>query len=158
MLANNPMHNPETIAKVRAFYNSHPEAARKRLERLTIAKQKVQKGKPTKLELRLFAILEDIDVAFKRFPLIKPKFIVDCMIGDLIIQADGDYWHGHPRFYPLTDRQLAQQKRDKAQDIYLHSRGYTVERIWECEMSEEVVRRVLARHDIILSAPAGALA
>jgi very-short-patch-repair endonuclease len=75
--------------------------------------------------------------------IIKDKFVVDFRLGNIILQCDGDYWHGHKRFEPLTERQLKQQKRDAAQDKYLQACGYTVIRVWECDMSLETLQRLL---------------
>jgi len=62
----------------------------------------------------------------------------------IVIQFDGDYWHGNPRKYPvLTERQKKQVKRDRAQDAYLISCGYRVIRIWESDLKTDsgILRR-----------------
>lgn len=149
MKESNPMFNPESVEKMKQFYIEHPDAQQANLDRLHQGRCKMQKGNPTKLELKLFAILDTIGIEYERFFVIKDKFIVDCRIGNLIIEADGDYWHGHPRFYPLTDRQIAQQKRDRSKEVYLQTCGYTIERIWECEMNEAMVIQILQKHNLI---------
>src|SRR3990172_1489799 len=131
MTENNPIKNEEVVKKVRDYRKAHPEVHERIMIKLLEGHQRIQKDKPTKLEQKLFAVLDSLQVPYEQFYLIKPKFIVDVKIDNLIIQADGDYWHGHPRFEPLTERQAAQQKRDKAQDAYLQKCGYTVIRIWE---------------------------
>lgn len=146
---NNPMHNPKSKAKIKRFYEKHPEAAKERSERIVKARQKQQRDKPTKLELEMFSYLDDLGVEYKSYIIIKPKFVVDCQIGNLILEADGDYWHGHPRFEPLTKRQLGQQKRDRARDKYLTTCGYAVERIWESDMSLETIKGILQNHNLI---------
>lgn len=149
MLANNPVHRPESAEKMRAFYDGNPEARAARIGRLVAGQQALQRTKPSKLEARLRAMLDAFGVAHEPSALIKPHFVVDVRIGRLIIQADGDYWHGHPRYETLTARQHAQQRRDRAQDAYLTARGYAVERIWESELSAERLRAVLERHGIM---------
>lgn len=149
MLKNNPMHNSKTINKVKQFYIDNPDKRKVLMEKLTIGKAKHQRNKPTKLEIKMFDILENIGVKYHPFFIIKKKFIVDCKIDNLIMQADGEYWHGHPRFEPLTDRQKTQQKRDNAQDKYLTTCGYIIERIWEHSMSEQAIRNILSKHNII---------
>jgi G:T-mismatch repair DNA endonuclease (very short patch repair protein) len=144
MIQNNPMFQQETRDKVKEYWKQHPEEWNIHLGKLMEGHQRVQKNKPNKLELKLFGYLDELVVKYEPYYLIKPKFIVDALVGDsIIIQADGDYWHGHPRFAKLTDRQLAQQKRDKAQDAYLTKCGYKVIRIWENDMSIDVVRNRL---------------
>lgn len=53
----------------------------------------------------------------------------------LVIQADGDYWHGNPEvFQALTKRQLTQKRMDHSCDTYLRNQGVTVLRLWESEL------------------------
>lgn len=149
MLTNNPMWKPEIANKVNQWYVKYPEKAVKRLENLLKGSQKLQKDKPNKLELKLQQFLMDFQIKFEAFALIKPKFIVDIRIGSLIIQADGDYWHGHPRFKPLTERQKAQQRRDQAQNKYLQACGYKVVRIWESDLTKDKVFSILKNHNLV---------
>lgn len=149
MINNNPMKKESVKKKVLQYWIDHPEENQVKQEKLALGKQRIQRDKPTRLELRLFGYLSELDISFEPFFLIKPRFIVDARIGNLIIQADGDYWHGHPRFNNLTERQLKQQARDKAQDKYLTTCGYTVVRIWESDMSKELIKSILKAHNII---------
>lgn len=146
MLTNNPMSNPETAAKVQAFWDKHPQ---KRRAIALHASRVNQRDRPSRLEQRLWHILESLGIAFERQVTIKDKFIVDIRIGNLIIEADGDYWHGHPRFEPLTERQLAQQSRDRSRDKYLAACGYTVKRVWGSDMSIDYVGALLQKHGIL---------
>ena len=130
--------------KVSAYWRAHPEQHQRIYVR---AVQASQRKNPSGLERKLWAILDDIGVSYDTQVIIKPKFVVDVMIENLIIQADGDYWHGHPDRFPiLTSRQKRQRKRDRAQDAYLHACGYTVVRIWESDMSHDTVLSVLENH------------
>lgn len=127
------------------------EASRKRaLERLDFFKAQLvkgrlanQKNKPSGLERKLWSILQDLSIHFEKQVVIKKSLIVDVRIGNIIIEADGDWWHGHPRFEPLTPQQQKQQRRDRAKDKYLKSCGYTVLRIWESDMSLATVQNAL---------------
>lgn len=151
MTENNPMFEQETRNKVAEYWELHPEEKEKLTIKFMEGHQRIQKNKPTKLELRLYEYLDQLGVDFEPQFLVKPKFIVDALVGDsIIIQADGDYWHGHPRFGNLTERQDAQQKRDRAQDKYLKTCGYKVIRIWESDMSFDTVKKSLENiHAII---------
>jgi len=130
--------------KVSRWLKEHPE----HIKPLIAAHQQLERTKPSGLEKKLRNILNELGVAFEPSFLVKPKFIVDIKIGNLIIQADGDYWHGHPRFEPLTERQKAQRRRDKAQDAYLRKLGFIVTRIWERDMGAKLVRSILESHSI----------
>lgn len=147
MLSDNPMKRPSVRKKIAEWCRAHPE----KMIPLVRSQQKIMKGRPTKLEFKLQEILTGLGVGFQPQFFIKPKFIVDVKVGNLIIQADGDYWHGHPRFEPLTERQLKQQQRDRAQDAYLEACGYTVVRIWESDMDLPLVKRILDDHGISMT-------
>lgn len=148
MRNHNPMYNPHSREKVKRYWKNHPDERDKIMAALKEGQRRLQKGKPTKLELKLFSILNDAGVSHEPFCAVKSKFIVDVRIGNLIIQADGEYWHGHPRFTPLTSRQVVQQKRDRAQDTYLRACGFAVERVWERDVTTENIRNILLRHGI----------
>lgn len=109
---------------------------------------RLHRDRPSGYELRIRAILDDLEVTYEASFLIKRKFIVDIKIGNLIIEADGDYWHGHPRFEPLTERQIKQQQRDAARNAYLLKCGYDLERIWESDFSLEYLKILLQRYHI----------
>lgn len=148
MRQNNPMHNAESLAKAKQWRIEHPNEMAAIFEKLMLGKQRMQRNKISNLEKRLHVILDALGVQYEHTVLIKPSFLVDVRIGMLIIQADGEYWHGHPRFEPLTERQQAQQRRDAAQDVYLRTCGYAVVRIWERDMTESCVVSILKEHSI----------
>jgi len=154
MLKNNPMQTPEGRVAFRRWRESHPEKAAEIHQQLLRGQRRLQRDKPSGLERRLRDILANLGVEHEPAYLVKPRFIVDIRIDALIIQADGDYWHGHPRFEPLTERQLAQQRRDRAQDAYLTKCGFTVVRIWECELDRAKVISILNEHGISFDEPA----
>lgn len=95
------------------------------------------KKEPTRLELAGRAILKDIGCAFTEQVLVADKFTVDVVLDglDIVIQWDGDYWHGFKR--PLDKRQKRRVALDKSQDAYMTKCGYTVIRFWEHEVHHE---------------------
>lgn len=149
MTAKNPMKQSGTREKVALFWKKHPEK-RAEVNRLQIAsKSEEQRKRPSGLERQLWAYLDEFCVEYETQVVIKDKFIVDIRIGNLIIEADGDYWHGHPRFNPPNERQRKQQKRDASRNKYLAACGYDVVRIWESDMSRETVRAILRARDLV---------
>jgi very-short-patch-repair endonuclease len=149
MSQNNPMKRPEVKAKVRAWAEAHPEQMANTMQKLMEGNARLQRDKPSRLEIRLREMLTELGLSFEPSATLKPKFVVDIRIGSLIIEADGDYWHGHPRFAPLTERQQGQQKRDRARDRYLAACGYTVIRIWESDMTRNHLEAVLKEQGLI---------
>ena len=89
------------------------------------------------LELLGNNILDEIGIEYQTQVLICEKFVVDVFIPscNLIIQWDGDYWHG---FKEIKDeRQRKRSNLDKSQDSYMKKVGYKVIRFWEHEVKKE---------------------
>lgn len=144
MRDNNPSHLPGASERL-----SRDAKTPKRLEALLNSCVKNQRDKPSGLERKLWRILDGFGIAFESQIAIKDKFVVDVKIGSLIVEADGEWWHGHPRFEPLNARQIAQQKRDTSRNKYLAACGYSVVRIWEGEMTSDRVAAVLRDHNLL---------
>lgn len=92
---------------------------------------------PTSLEIAGRAILNAIGIVYEEQVLICDKFVVDVLVPskNLVIQWDGDYWHG---FKGATDdRQKKRMRLDKSQDAYMNKVGYKVIRFWEHEVNKE---------------------
>jgi len=106
---------------------------------------------PTKLELEGRELLEDLGFTkgedfFERTTL-HEKFNVDIWFPDqkVIIEWDGEYWHGHPSMKPLNDHQKYIRQRDKSQDAYFAECGYITLRFWSREVwntPEEVKKEI----------------
>jgi hypothetical protein len=65
--------------------------------------------RPNNLEQAAYTILDEFDVTYEKQYLIGDKFCVDAFVPscNLVIQFDGDYWHGNPsRFSVLSERQF----------------------------------------------------
>lgn len=149
MRENNPMKRPEVVAKTLEWRAANPDKVESINKALLLGKQKTQKYNPSKTELKMRKILDMLGVTYEPSAVIKDKFIVDIRIGQFILEVDGEYWHGHPRFYPLTERQIKQQKRDRARDKYLTTCGYTVIRIWERDIHTEHIKKLMISIGII---------
>lgn len=143
MKLDNPMRRDDVKAKARKWWAARPDVAERVYQSMLKGQQAIQREHPSKLELRARAILISLGIEFEPSALIKPKFIVDIRIGSLIIQIDGEYWHGHPRYEPLSSRQEAQRRRDQAQDAYLTACGYTVVRIWDRDVTTENLQETI---------------
>ena len=93
----------------------------------------VKKNKITRIikilitELKKLDIYYEIEhqVAFHHIDIGLPQYTI-------AIEADGDYWHGNPKFYKvLSKNQKEKQKRDRSKDTFLINRGWIVLRFWE---------------------------
>lgn len=73
-------------------------------------------GRTTKLEVKGYSLLDELGIRHERQYLLFEKFCVDAWVEEcnLVIQFDGDYWHGHPIKYPNPDRRQ-RKKYDQRQ-------------------------------------------
>ena len=93
-----------------------------------------------KLEIKGNEILDKLNIEYKNQYLINNKICVDVFIPNknLIIQWDGNYWHGKNKNYEdLEPRIKKRVDLDKSQDKYLKKCGYKVLRFWEDEIKEK---------------------
>lgn len=92
---------------------------------------------PSSLERAGCALLDAIGVEYKTQVLIGDKFTVDVFVPsrNLVIQWDGDYWHGYG--VAKDNRQKKRVKLDRSQDAYMRKAGFKVLRFWEHEVKNE---------------------
>ena len=99
-----------------------------------------QTMKESRLEQAGYAILDDLHIPHVRQHLVGGKFCVDAFVPShsLVVQFDGDYWHGNPIKFPTLDaRQTHRYHLDTSQDAYMRKCGYTVVRFWESEVHRQ---------------------
>lgn len=96
-----------------------------------------QRGRRTKPEVVGYGILDALALSYEPQYVIGGKFCVDAFIPNagVVVQFDGDYWHGHSQRFPNPDsRQRKRMRLDKSQDQYMKACGYSVVRIWESDL------------------------
>lgn len=83
--------------------------------------------KPTSIEVKLYKELKKRGLLFEMQYKINNKFLVDAYIPslNLIIEADGDYWHNLDKV----------KKKDRAENAYLIKCGYNLLRLSEAEIN-----------------------
>ncbi|MDM7855795.1 DUF559 domain-containing protein [Cellulomonas alba] len=93
---------------------------------------------PTRPELALYVLMDDVFGEGNWAPqhLIFDKWTVDACVPAmrLVVQADGDYWHGRnpeDRESPLVAKNMANDARQAA---YLDRAGWRLLRLWEYEL------------------------
>lgn len=99
----------------------------RKMGNLGVLKQSRSK-EPTGIEKKLYQELKSRGLLFEEQKLINGRFLVDAYIPslNLIIEADGDYWHKLDRV----------QKKDKAENAYLTECGYNLLRLSEHEIND----------------------
>ena len=83
-------------------------------------------------------ILKELKVEFETQKIIQNK-IFDFYIpsAGLIVEVDGDYWHGkQEKFENLNGLQKKNQRNDVYKDGLANIMGYSIERVWESELKE----------------------
>lgn len=95
---------------------------------------------PNKLEVAGNKILDSLGLEYQTQFLINNKICVDAYVPryNLVIQWDGNYWHGKGLLYEqLDDRQKKRRNLDISQDAYLKECGFNELRFWEDEVYKE---------------------
>lgn len=126
-------------------YHSDPNT-RARLIQMNVEQQRQVVNK---LERQGYALLDSLGFEYKAQHLIAGKFCVDALVENkIVVQFDGDYWHGKPDRFPTPDmRQRRRIALDASQDAYLKKCGFKVVRIWESDLkrkANEVRERLLS--------------
>lgn len=104
---------------------------------------KQAQGHETRVETAGYALLAETGIMFDRqFPYAN-KFVVDAWIPRvrLVVQFDGDYWHGNPAWFTPDDLDHRQKKRmrlDISQDAYIRRCGDRVLRMWGSSLLHDV--------------------
>jgi len=119
-------HTKESKRKIRKWARENFEILSK-AGSLSCQRQWYSKG-PTSIEKKVYDELRARGLLFEKQKLINGKFLVDAWIPDLnlIIEADGDYWHSLPKAI----------KRDKAKNAYLKKCGFNLLRLTETEIND----------------------
>lgn len=117
------------------------DADPQRRERLLQMTAMQQLGRQTEPERIGYTLLDSLPIDYTPQHVIGGKFCVDAFIPDpgVVVQFDGDYWHGHPERFPYPDaRQQRRMKLDSSQDAYMKACGYSVIRIWETDLKHNL--------------------
>jgi len=126
--------------------NKDPER-RAHLLRINCIQQQVS---PTSIERIGYTLLDDIGADYVPQYILNDKFCVDAFVPacKLVIQFDGDYWHGHPLRFPNPDeRQRKRMRLDKSQDAYMRKCGFSVFRAWGSDLRKnpnDIKHQILA--------------
>jgi len=105
------------------YKQSEEHIIKKNISLLNFFKSK----QPTSIEKKVYDELKACHLLFEKQKLINGKFLVDAYIPslNLVIEADGNYWHS-------LDRVV---KKDKAENAYLTKCGYNLLRLSETEIN-----------------------
>lgn len=125
-----------SILKKNEWNNKSVEDKKKVTDRLN--QSMIQTRKPTKIEIKIKKLLDDYKINFKKNHNLN-GFLCDFYLSDynLVIECDGDYWHGNPNFYKLDELnniQLKNKDRDTRKNNMLISNSISFLRFWEYDI------------------------
>ena len=97
--------------------------------------------KDTKIEVKIQDYLNQLNISFNthRYLDILHTYQTDTFIPslNLVIEADGDYWHANPiKYSNPSEQQKKQIEKDKIRTKELKEKGYQVLRLWENEIKD----------------------
>lgn len=99
----------------------------------------------TRPELLAESILSGMGLDYISQFRIRSSWCVDFLVSqNIVLQIDGEYWHGHPRFEPLSEAQIKQRNRDERLNETLEAMGYKVYRLWENEITQERISEIIS--------------
>jgi len=122
-----------------AYYKSQENRSSMRKQMLKTLSTYPRRTKPEKF---IKNILETLSIQYGEQVVIGKKFCVDFLVGRLVIEVFGDYFHANPIKYgeglkPLDRIQKKNILNDNRKIKYLEKCGYRVLVIWEHEIEQE---------------------
>jgi len=96
--------------------------------------------KDTSIEIKIQNFLKELNLFFltHQYMEIEHGYQCDILIPsmNLVIEVDGNYWHGNPKFFPNPNEwQIKQIEKDKIRTQELIESGFKVLRFWECDIN-----------------------
>jgi G:T-mismatch repair DNA endonuclease (very short patch repair protein) len=109
--------------------------------------------KMTKPEKMVEEILKDLGVSYEYNKNFTSEEYGNCYYdfyipkNNLVIEVDGNYWHGNPKFYQTLNEQQQQCKiRDLDKERNLKHIGIHLERVWESEIDLNLIKSILTKY------------
>lgn len=143
---------PERRKKISKALKGKPKSEEQRkIMRKTLERNRKEllKGNPSKLEYTFADIITTLGIEFIH------QYHVDGFDYDfyipsknLLIEVDGDYWHGNPNIYEnkLNNMQKKNRGLDKLKNKHAADRNFTLIRFWEHDVNNsrlEVVQKLI---------------
>lgn len=103
-------------------------------------------------EKKIAKILTKMGIEFESQKIVN-EFIYDFYIPEynLLIEVDGDYYHGNPTVYQegeLNNMQKKNKKKDVDKSYLAKGLGYSLERFWEKDINENIgqIKKTLKKY------------
>lgn len=118
---------------------------------IEIAHKELLRKKETKIETKIKNILIDNEIKFKKnfcisFDGKKRMFDFYLKEYNLLIEADGDYWHSNPTtFKELNETQKKNKLNDDFKNYIAKELGYNLIRFWEMDINKSEFENVFLK-------------
>ena len=124
------------------------------------AKSKIRERRATQVfptkdslpEIKINGFLNQLNLIFQTHKYIKIEHGYQCDFFipslNLVIECDGDYWHGNkdnPRFRNLNKYQIKTMKKDNLRTQELIKKGFNVLRLWESDIENMTLKDFIVR-------------
>lgn len=89
-------------------------------------------------EMEFERLLNELGVPYRTQEVVGGK-IFDFYIpsANLLVEIDGDYWHGNPKIYKRPNKmQNTNKKNDRKKTLIAENEGYKISRVWESDLKE----------------------
>lgn len=118
------VYSEETIEKIR-------NATLRQLENQAFGK--------TSIERKMEEILDELKINYQYSKIMWKRqydfYLIDYKV---LIECDGDYWHGNPKFFPKLNRiQMKNQIKDGLKNLLAMKNGFKLIRFWEDEINNQ---------------------
>lgn len=124
----------------KGFVGQYSEEYRKKISDGVLRNMSKEIYKKTKIEKIIETFLIEHNINYKYSFIFKSRQFDFLLIDyDLVIEVDGDYWHGNPKFFNeekgnLTKNQILKRKDDLNKTKLLLDNNYKLLRFWECDI------------------------
>lgn len=103
--------------------------------------------KKTGIEIRMESLLNELQIPFKYSVIIgKRQYDFQILNCNLLIECDGDYWHGNPaRYQKLNEMQIFKHKDAAIKNRIAKENGFEILRFWETDIwhNYETVKQII---------------
>lgn len=104
-----------------------------------LLKRKQKYIKTSKVERKFGRLLTKYNIKYKKQYKLNNKFY-DYYLPEyhLLVEIDGNYWHGNTNYYPILNRMQRNSKiNDHKKNMIAKVHGYKLLRLWEHETKNE---------------------
>lgn len=131
--------DPVRREKISKALTGKPKSeAHREILKATLARNRKEllKGNPSKLEFTFADVLAGLNIEFvHQYHLDGFDYDFYIPAKNLLIEVDGDYWHGHPDKFPeLNAMQRKNQGLDRLKMKHASDRNYQLLRFWETDI------------------------